>query len=407
MRRRFYFWTALLATVVGAACVFGAEAGEDFFSNGLSAYERGDYPSAIDQLTEGLVRHPRDQRAQRLLAAAGQKLLDRDEAGKIPQEDLRRIIAQAEKVMETRRREIRRALGELKVAERASRRLAPQETLRACRGVDLVLDVTLGDDPDSRRFREYLHSVCSNLETALLSGVLVNPADEQRVLGYVAFCRTDWKEAASSWEQALKLQPKDEHLRDLWREATERTRQAESLERVNAIVAEAETAIAQNRGDDGLSLLKKGLAEFPGNERMLAFYEKTQKDVARQLRDRLILFHRSEAVKHQRAGKWIDAAQSWLAVLAEDPLDLEAKSQLERIRRQLSSKTGRGEASGPPSPDALDESEKIYTVGLLHYADGDLDSAVDKFRACLKLNPGHGYARKALERVEEERKPPR
>jgi hypothetical protein len=150
-----------------------------------------------------------------LLAAAGQKLLDRDEAGKIPQEDLRRIIAQAEKVMETRRREIRRALGELKVAERASRRLAPQETLRACRGVDLVLDVTLGDDPDSRRFREYLHSVCSNLETALLSGVLVNPADEQRVLGYVAFCRTDWKEAASSWEQALKLQPKDEHLRDM------------------------------------------------------------------------------------------------------------------------------------------------------------------------------------------------
>lgn len=408
MRRIFQRGAFLCVLIVGAMSVFGAEAGKDFFANGLAAYEKGDYASAIDQLTEALVHHPRDQRAQRLLVAAGQKMLNREEMGRVPQEDLRQIIDQAEKVMEARRREIRRALGELKVADRASRRLAPQETLRACRGVDLVLEVTLGDDPDSRRFRDYLHSVCGNLETALLSGIMLNLADEKRVLGYVAFCRGDWKEASSSWEQALRLQPKDEHLRNLWREADDRNRQAEALVRTNEIMAAAETAIAQNRGEDALALLKKGLAEFPGHEGLLALYEKTQKEVARQWRDQMVLFHRTEAFKKQRAGRWVEAAQSWLSVLAEDPLDPEAREQLERIRRQLAAGMGRAkEASPPPSTDALDTSEKLYTLGLLNYADGDLDSAVKNFRSCLKTNPSHAYARKALERVEEERKPPR
>lgn len=38
-------------------------------------------------------------------------------------------------------------------------------------------------------------------------------------------------------------------------------------------------------------------------------------------------------------------------------------------------------------------------MGLIRYAEGDLDKASAQFKSCLKINPGHDYARKALERV--------
>ncbi|MBK8575927.1 MAG: hypothetical protein IPN90_09710 [Elusimicrobia bacterium] len=103
--------------------------------------------------------------------------------------------------------------------------------------MDLVLEVTLGDDPESQRFREYLHSVCANLETAIHSGMLMNPADKNRVLGYVAFCHSRWGEAATFWDLALKSHPQDDPLRHLAETAKAREKE-QQLARTEKCITE-------------------------------------------------------------------------------------------------------------------------------------------------------------------------
>jgi tetratricopeptide (TPR) repeat protein len=398
---------AAMIAAVGAVSSVGEEQQNDAFRDGRAAFDRGDFAAAVDRLTEALVRSPGDKRVQGLLLVAGQKLVEREDLKKIPADDLRQIVQQAEMVLDTRQRDIRRALQELKIAQHASQKRTPQETLRACRGVDLVLHVTLGDDAESQRFREYLHSVCANLETAVHSGMLMSPADESRVLGYVAFCHSRWGEAAALWERALVSQPNDDPLRHLAVTARAREQEERSAARTEKCIADVNTAVKENRDEAAVILLKQALIESPGNERLVTLLEEIEERVTLQRRQRLILFHRTSALKARKDGRWLDAARGWLAVLREDPLDAQAQEELDSIRRQWGKQIDPnvGSTHSSVSQERVDASEKRYTLGLIRYADGDLDAAVGHFRACLAENPAHEYARKALERVEEERKP--
>ena len=391
------------AAVLGLyVCSQAAELPPDYYEEGRAAYARGDYPLAVDRLTEALLRGPGDKRAQRLLVSAGQKIMGKQALDTISLDDLRRMVGEANKVLDQRQKEIRRVLSELKIAQRESEKLTPQETLRACRGVDLVLEVTLGDDPESKEFRDYLHTVCANLQTALDRGILLRPEDEKRVFGYVAFCRSDWEEASRSWEQALTLQPNDPPLRKLWAVAKSNLAQDINEANINKILAETKSVIDAQRDEEALDLLRKGIAEFPGEERLVTLFEITQDRVAERARERVEDVHRTKALAEQKAGQWLAAAQSWLAVLNIDPLDQEARENLDLLRRRLDPSKN---ALVPSTPAALKQSEEVYTLGLIRYADGDLMKAEFHFKKCLEINPNHEYARKALERVEEEQRP--
>lgn len=394
---------ALFMAIAGA----GADSwGEKFYEDGEAAFHRGDYETAVDRLTRALLHHPSDARAQRLLTAAGEALSARQDLNRIPEEDLRAIIDRAERVLDERRREIRRALGALKSARRDSRRTTAEDTLRACRGVDLTLQVTLGDDPDSRRFRAYLHSLCANLEASLHAGVLIQPADEERIRGYVAFCRSEWDAAVGAWGRALESFPHDESLRALWAEAKRRRLETQTAARAADRLQAAETALREGRPDAALKALKEGLAEDPGNERMVALFEKTQARQTAQVRAGRVAHHRAKAIEDQRAERWVDAARSWLAVLSEDPLDEEARDALDGLGHRLETRPAPPPAAGLSSAADLAAAEDLYTRGLIRYAEGDLHGAAEQFRACLERCPTHGYARKALDRVNEERRPP-
>ena len=64
------------AAVLGLyVCSQAAELPPDYYEEGRAAYARGDYPLAVDRLTEALLRGPGDKRAQRLLVSAGQKIM--------------------------------------------------------------------------------------------------------------------------------------------------------------------------------------------------------------------------------------------------------------------------------------------------------------------------------------------
>lgn len=343
----------------------------DFYKEGRTAYEAGNYFAAVDRLTEALLRSPGDSRSQALLVAAGKKLIETRSFSKLSLDELQKLVDNASRELETRRHDLRRALGELKAAQRASEKGSPQETLRACRGVDMLLEVTLGDDPESQKVLDYVRSVCANLEASLATGVLVRPFDERRVAGYVAFCRSDWNEAAEAWGKALTMAPSDSHLKDLCEFAKKRRDREEEQKREEARRNQAE----QDRA--------RSLAEL------------------KEYMDR----HRRLALEHQDNGQWVAAAQSWLAVLKTDPLDPQAKEALDRVGEQLRRQGfGAEPAEGKNGGDPV-EAERFYTLGLIRYSDGDLTGAAQSFESALKRNARHPYARKALERVREEQKP--
>ncbi|MBP9128207.1 MAG: hypothetical protein KBG07_05500 [Elusimicrobia bacterium] len=343
----------------------------DFYKEGRAAFDTGDYLAAVDHLTEALLHSPGDARCQALLVASGKKLIETRSFSKLSLDELQKLVDNASRELETRRHDLRRALGELKAAQRASEKGSAQEALRACRGVDMLLEVTLGDDPESQKVLEYVRSVCANLEASLASGVLVRPFDERRVAGYVAFCRSDWNEAAEAWGQAAAMAPRDSHLKDLWETAKKRRDREEEQKREEARRKQAE------------------------RDHMRSLAEQ------KEYMDR----HRRLAVDHQDNGQWVEAAQSWLAVLKVDPLDPQAKEALDNVGEQLrrqgfGSEHAEEKTTGDPA-----QAERFYTLGLIRYADGDLNGAADSFGAALKRNARHPYARKALERVREEQKP--
>lgn len=362
-------WAFLLL----CACVSAQAAPDpDYYKEGRAAFEAGNYLAAVDRLTEALLRSPGDPRSQTLLVAAGKKLIESRSLSKMSLDELQRLVDNASRELETRRHDLRRALAELKAAQQASEKGSVKETLRACRGVDMLLEVTLGDDPESQKVLEYVRSVCANLEASLASGILLRPFDERRVAGYVAFCRSDWTEAAEAWGQASALVPSDSHVKDLWESAKKRRDREEEQKREEA----KQTQMERDR--------VRSLAEKKVNM------------------DR----HRRLALEHQNNKRWVEAAQSWLAVLKDDPLDPQAREALDAAGEQLRRFETTVQPAASSAPENSAQSEQFYTLGLIRYADGDLKGAAESFEAALKRNGRHPYARKALERVREEQKNP-
>lgn len=59
------------------------------------------------------------------------------------------------------------------------------------------------------------------------------------------------------------------------------------------------------------------------------------------------------------------------------------------------------QVKAPPKPvhvsaSARDEAEDLYIQGVYAYADGKTEDAIAAWKKCLKLNPKHAKARKAL-----------
>jgi len=120
---------------------------------------------------------------------------------------------------------------------------------------------------------------------------------------------------------------------------------------------------------------------------------------------------RRSAQRNEDAGRWLDAAQDWISVLQIDPRDAAARRALDKTQERLSAPlraaplpTAPAARPAPeaPAPRNTVEAERLYTRGLSEYAEGRLEKARNFFRQALMLDPDHGYALRALQRVEDE-----
>lgn len=149
----------------------------------------------------------------------------------------------------------------------------------------------------------------------------------------------------------------------------------------------------------------------------------------------------SDAFRHYRAGRYDRAVASWKEVLKFDKGNEEALLYLDLAaghmkKEPLPPATGRGlaalavtkatAAAGPqarkkgkirvskkvlamPVPDGLSsavaakEARLLYEAGVREFSQENYDEAVKYWQRCLKLDPGHAKARRALERAKVEK----
>ena len=397
----------LLIFLLACASPFRAEEvdpsrqAETIFQEGVRLYDKGNYAAAMDRFSQALLRRPDDTRIQSYLMLSGQKLVDFDDHIKtMAAADLRKMIDQAQKVLTLRQQEMELALKKIKEAYDRSRLQDPGSLLKACRGVDILMDVSLGDDTESDEIKKYLHSLCGNLEASVGTGVLVEPADARRVAGYIAFCRSDWRKAVEEWTAALALNPGDERLKFLLSRAEENYRRALDLMREAQLMAEAEEKQKARLPAEAVPLLEEVLRINPAHGKALALLEECQEKVRREIRETGASERHRRALEDESRSRWLDAAQEWLGFLELDPLNEEGRRHLERIKELLAKSLPEKEGAGA-SRD-VEGSRKNYAVGLVDYSEGNLKNALSRFEKSIALDPGNDYARRAAERVKEE-----
>lgn len=400
----------LLAAGLVALEVAGQEGDASrLFEEGLAHYQRKDYAVAIDRFTQALLRRPHDREIQKYVIATGQFIVDQESHQKtLPISELQRIVDQAQKILEQRHREMEGILERLKDAHSQSQLQDPKALLGACRGVDLLLEISLGEDPESRKIRGYLHSICENLKKAVDGRILADKEAVHRVLGYIAFCRSQWIKAAQEWEKAAVLNPQDSRLRELLFQARARHKREILQKQITGLMDAAKEKLKAKMHREATATFESVLRLHPTHEEALGLLEKTQSRIREDARKASIHANRELALDRQAKRSWIEAAQYWLNILELDPLHAEARRNLTKIRsglarsiRNLAEPLARAhpDKNKPADPQ---KSQELYTLGLLNYSEGNLAKAIDNFKESLELNPSNEFAEKALKRVERE-----
>jgi len=393
----------LLAGAARAACAAAADTADGLYEEGVAMQEKGDFAAAVDRFSRALILRPSDRRIQDHLSAAGRRVVEQDDQLKnMSLADLSALVQQAQRILEDRRRRMAEALERLKLAETESQLSEPAALLRSCRGVDILVEVALGDDDESRRIKDYLHSLCGNLESSLHDGVIADAADAQRVAGYIAFCRSDWGAAVEAWRSALAAAPDDAHLKDLLARAEENDARAREIAETGRQMLEAESLAKTGDPARAAALLETILRRDPTDRNAIHLLEDCRQKIQVEAREAAVRGHRSRAEASERAGRPLEAAQAWIALLELDPLDEDALAHLKRTRNALAR-----EAAATPASSSRDEdlSRRLYTLGLIDYADGRLKDAADRFAASVAADASNDFARRALERVRREMAP--
>lgn len=385
-----------------AAAARAADTADALFLEGAALGEKGDVSGAVDRYSRALLLRPSDPRIQEALSSAGRRLMEQDDQIKrMSVAELSALVEQARRILDNRRRQMAEAIERLKLAQTESQLSDPQALLRSCRGVDILMEVALGDDDESRRIKEYLHSLCGNLESSLRSGMIVDQASALRVAGYIAFCRSDWTAAAESWRKALAASGPDPRLSDLLSRAEENAARARDLAEAGRLFLEAEALLKDGKASQAAPLLEASLAKDPSNRPALRLLDECRRRIQNETREAALRRHREQAQEHEKKGLLLEAAASWLSLLELDPLDEEAHARLRRTRDVLA----RDAAPSSPAPKNEEKSRRLYTLGLIDYTEGRLREAADRFRLSLEADPSNDFARRAGERVRRELAP--
>lgn len=226
------------------------------------------------------------------------------------------------------------------------------QLLRANDKFNQAIDI----DPENERARRGITEIQDRIQSRLIKGDFDSLQSRYYAEGFFYYNQKEYPKAIASWERATSLQKSGAAFDLQNREIEEYIKKAKEF-----ASSKKDKETAKKFFNNGMSAYRSG--------------------------------RYASAVKYFRDAVWLDSSLP------------DAKKMLKAAEDALREEEKRREVKEPvviqqPSTGATQqESEKYYTQGLMSYASGQLEDAIRLWEMCLRLNPGHTKARKAIEKA--------
>jgi len=219
-----------------------------------------------------------------------------------------------------------------------------------------------------RKFSESILAQTSSVRNAGEINALYQKGLEQYAAG-------EYKEATETWEKIEKLQPRSRTVQTYKKKTSEKLGQqiAEGMKRMESLER-------KGRWLKALNLAKQLKALAPSNREIAAKITLYQAKIASSAST-----YESQGIDYYNRGYYVQAQNSFYALIAVDPNNATAKDYLTRIKSRLQKK----------------DADELYLQGVQAYTNNNYEQAVYYWEQVLAINPSYANAARNIQRAKE------
>lgn len=313
-----------------------------YTTQGITLYNEGDFDAAIGAFDVALIWDPANEEALNWL----------------------------ERVREEKRSsEVRALIAAANAAMRSGDYLEAMSKAEAAIAIDSTSnDAKSLSQEAQRKFSESVFTQTSSIRDSGEINTLYQKGLEQYAAG-------DYKAATETWERIEKLQPRSTTLREYKQKTTEKIAQqvADGLKRMESYERKGQWAKA-------LTLAKQLKRLAPSNRDIatkISFYETKIKSAVSD--------YETQGIDYYNRGYYVQAQNSFYALLAVDPDNATAKQYLERIKTKLQKK----------------DADELYLQGVQAYTNNNYEQAIRYWEQVLAINPNYENVARNIQRAKD------
>ena len=193
--------------------------------------------------------------------------------------------------------------------------------------------------------------------------------------GLKEYAAGEYKEATETWEKIEKLQPRSKTVETYKKKTSEKLGQqiAEGMKQLESLERKGQWLKA-------LNLAKQLKALAPSNREIAAKITSYQGKIHSSASD-----YETQGIDYYNRGYYVQAQNSFYALLAIDPDNATAVGYLERIKSKLQKK----------------DADELYLQGVQAYTNNNYKQAINYWEQVLAIDPSYGNATRNIQRAKE------
>ncbi len=408
--------------IMGMIVFFSSEVlAGDRFSAAVQHYRDKRYGTALQEfllfVSESPNSHKMDK-AIRYIWVVSQAIKKKESRLLLDVDDWQQTVKSAQKIIADRRSEANKMLKDLEaLTVDVSKADSPLDPLRRAKLDPSHLDPSGMDEWVRLRADQYM-TVIRQMLNKVIESSNPNAEDLHEAKGFFWFYQGDLELTIQEWEEVLKKRPNDTQLIARLRSVKEQWKEQKRQEEIEHYIQLGIGYFKTGRYKKARPCFKRALKLDPKNPEAARYYKLTRQSIKQAHKQQRIQNLMIKGRALEQKGQLLEAVQHWVDILSLEPQNAIARRSLERMRKRLimqektaqvasvPDKSPRAKSAKPKkkeiSHQALRQAEEAYSLGLIHYSDGNLPEAKKYFRQSVRLNPGMKKAVRALDQVTSE-----
>ncbi|MBI4056030.1 MAG: tetratricopeptide repeat protein [Elusimicrobia bacterium] len=381
---------------------------------GKQNFEAGNYSRALDHFFEVLKFAPENIEAKIYITRIGESGRQLEQDARFTPEERKKALEEVALLLQKRKQKLSGLHHDLRQISRQleSANPDPQGLLKASLSLSRFKELEISDQILRNQSQAYIEVLQAQLRKAIQrGGVFQNPKDVLVARGFLWYYKDDYENALKEWRKALALSPGDSMLREQVEWVSKKKTLRERDQTIQELFKQASALYAKGQYDQSLLYWKSLVVMEPDNKEFQRSMMSAQEKVRKTKSDQKF----RDAKRELERGRLTSASQLFLEVLEIDPTHPQALEELKQIQHQLNQKLASFNQSKKRSGSSLREerapmeitpspklSEEQYTLGIIYYAQGDLEKARRALEDALQYDPANEKAKNALERIRAE-----